>query len=315
VEVEPIASPVFWTALLRAECVLTLNIAFGLAVGELILWLGVIDRFFSPLIQRLERIGIHGKIAAAMVLALGAPRSGAALISRAYSEGELTDDEATFGTLSLAFPGYLKRWVGTAAMATAIAGVSGFIFALVMVLRSACRFVWAVALLARRARARSGAFAELEKEYVGARERAGRVLAQLRRSLPWAWIFFALTYVLVPFVDSAFSKYASRGGMLWFLPAEGWAVAVSSLAHVTAGLSSAAAALSAGKLGVTQTVLALLVGNMAGSVTRTMRQNVGYWVGVFPRGLVKNLLRWHLATTTILEVFSILIAWCVAVVN
>ena len=58
-EVEPIASPDFLAALLRAECVLTLNIAFGLAVGELILGLGIIDRFFSPLIPRLERIGIH----------------------------------------------------------------------------------------------------------------------------------------------------------------------------------------------------------------------------------------------------------------
>jgi hypothetical protein len=315
VEVESIASPGFWAALLKAECVLTLNIAFGLAVGELILGLGVVDRFFSPLIPRLERIGIHRKIAAAMILALGAPRSGAALISRAYSEGELTDDQATFGTLSLAFPGYLKRWVGTAAMAAAIAGVSGFIFALVMLLRSACRFAWVVALLARRARARAGVFAEMEKTYAGVRERAVRVLAQLKRSLPWAWAFFALTYVLVPFVDSAFSKYASGGGLLWFLPAEGWAVAASSLAHVTAGLSSAAAALSVGKLGVAQTVLALLVGNMAGSVTRTMRQNVGYWVGVFPKGLVKNLLRWHLATTTVLEIFSILAAWCIAVVN
>ncbi|MDR1579176.1 MAG: hypothetical protein LBS35_02365 [Synergistaceae bacterium] len=314
-EIEPIASPVFWAALLRAECVLTFNIAFGLAVGELILGLGVIDRFFSPLIPRLERLGIHGKIAAAMVLALGAPRSGAALISRAYSEGELTGDQATFGTLSLAFPGYLRRWVGTAAMAAAVAGVSGFIFALVMLLRSACRFTWAVVLLASRAKARSGVFAELESTHVGVRERTVRVLVQLKRSLPWAWAFFALTYVIVPFVDGAFSKYASRGGMLWFLPAEGWAVAVSSLAHVTAGLSSAAAALSAGKLRVTQTVLALLVGNMAGSVTRTMRQNVGYWVGVFPRELVKNLLRWHLATTIILEIMSVFIAWCAAVVN
>jgi hypothetical protein len=292
-----------------------LNIAAGLAVGELILGLGLIDRLFSPLIPRLRRIGIHGKIAAAMLLALGAPRSGAALISRAHAEGELTDDQATFGTLSLAFPGYLRRWTGTAAVATAIAGVSGFIFALVLVLRSACRFVWVTFLLARRARASGGVFAELEKTSPGVRERAGRVLILLRRSLPWAWIFFALTYVIVPFVDGAFSEYASRGGLLWFLPAEGWAVAASSLAHVTAGLSSAAAALSAGKLSAAQTVLALLAGNLAGSVTRTMRQNVGYWVGVFPKGLVKNLLRWHLATTAVLEIFSVLIAWCVTVVN
>jgi hypothetical protein len=173
----------------------------------------------------------------------------------------------------------------------------------------------AVTLLASRAKARSGVFTELDVARVGARERAGRVFVQLKRSLPWAWTFFALTYVLVPFADDAFAKYASGGGMLWLLPAEGWTVAVSSLAHITAGMASAAAALSAGKLGVAQTVLALLVGNMAGSLTRTMRQNVGYWVGVFPKELVKNLLRWHLASTVTLEFSSVLIAWCVAVVN
>jgi hypothetical protein len=315
VEVAPISSSGFWTALLKAECLLTVNIAVGLAVGELILALGIVDRLFSPLIPRLERFGVHGKIAAAMIIALGAPRSGVALISRSYSDGEITKDEATFGTLALAFPGYLRRWAGTAAMAAAIAGVSGFIFAAALVLRSACRFIWALLMLSRRAPERGGVSAAPDKISIGVYERASRALALLKRSLPRAWLCFALTYALVPFVDGAFSKYAAADGFLWLLPAEGWAVAASSLAHVTAGLSSAAAGLSSGKLGTAQAVLALLIGNMAGSITRTMRQNVGYWMGIFPKELVKNLLRWHLATTAALEIISALIAWCAAEVS
>jgi hypothetical protein len=132
----------------------------------------------------------------------------------------------------------------------------------------------------------------------------------LTRSLPWAWFFFSLTYVLVPFAERAFTDHIARWGLYSFLPAQGWAVAVSALAHVTAALSSARGALIAGELAVSQAVLALLVGSMVGSLTRAMRQNVGYWMGIFPREMVPGLVRRHLAMTLTLEAVSIFIAWC-----
>ncbi|MDR2779795.1 MAG: hypothetical protein LBB28_01570, partial [Synergistaceae bacterium] len=244
-----------------------------------------------------------------------APRSGAALISGAYLDGEISQREATCGTLALAFPGYLRRWVGTAAMAAGIAGVAGIIFAAAILVRSACRFVWVILILIRRGAARTHSGENIKKTEMSAKDRAMRTLKLLRRSLPWAWGFFALTYALVPFVDRVFSEYVAKRGFHAFLPLEGWAVAVSSIAHITAGLSSAAGAMSTGKLGIGQAVLALLVGNMAGSITRTMRQNVGYWMGIFPRDLIPGLLKWHMATTLTLEVISILIAWCASGVS
>ena len=307
-----ISSGGFWTALLKAEFILTVNIIAGLAMGELILALGLVERLFAPVIPRLARWGIHGKIAAAMLMALGAPRSGAAVISGAYSDGEITRQEATYGTLSLAFPGYLRRWIGTVTMATGIAGRAGLIFALVIVIRSACRFIWVVILLLKRGSGRVAESLDMKGRLVCAKDRIRRVMGMLRRSLPWAWVFFALTYALVPFVDKVFSEYVAKWRLYSVMPAEGWAVAVSSIAHVTAGLSSAAGALGTGRLGVGQAVLALLIGDMAGSITRTMRQNVGYWVGIFPKDLVPNLLRWHLFTTFTLEVVSILIVWFIS---
>jgi hypothetical protein len=314
-DITPVASADFWWKFLRAETVLTVNIAAGLVIGEVILGLGVIDRLFAPVIPRIARLGIHGKIAAAMLMALGAPRSGAALISGAYMDGEINDMEATCGTLSLAFPGYLRRWVGTAAMAAGIAGAAGVIFAVVLLARSACRFVWVVFVLIRRGEGRVHGAGDIKKTELSCKDRAKRTLRLLARSLPWAWAFFALTYALVPFVDRVFSEYIAGSGFYSFLPLEGWTVAVSSIAHVTAGLSSASGAIYAGKLEVGQAVLALLVGNMAGSVTRTMRQNVGYWVGIFPKELIPGLLRWHMATTLTLEIVSIFIAWCASGVS
>lgn len=306
----------FWMALLEAEATLTLNITIGLAVGELILALGVVERFFAPLVPLLGRSGINEKIAAAMLLAAGSSRSAAALISGAYANHEVTREEATLGTLSLSFPGYLRRWIGTATMASAIAGTAGFIFSLVLLLRSACRFAWVVAILVRRGRGRTvSGHMPPPPSSPEWRQRARKLGKMLARSLPWAWAFFALTYALVPLVDAFFTEHIARLGFYSFIPAEGWAIAVSSLAHVTAALSSASGAMASGALGVGQAVLALLVGNMVGSVTRTMRQNVGYWVGIFPKELIPGLLRWHFATTMILEVVSIFIAWCAAGVS
>jgi hypothetical protein len=301
------ATDALW-AFFKAEVFLTVNIVVSLAAGEAILGLGIIDKLFRPAIPYLARFGIHGKIAAAMLMALGSPRSGAAIISGAYSDGEITRGEATFGTLSLAFPGYLKRWVGTAAMAAGIAGLAGLIFSAAIVARSAVRFIWVTLLLSRHGTSRTEG-ADVRPEALPWRARRGRVVRMLKKSLPWAWVFFALTYALVPFADRFFSERVAKWGFSAFMPAEGWAVAASSLAHVTAGLSAAAGAMKTGNLSVAQAVLALLVGNMVGSITRTMRQNVGYWVGIFPRDLIPGLLRWHLATNMTLEILSIFIAW------
>jgi hypothetical protein len=44
-----------------------------------------------------------------------------------------------------------------------------------------------------------------------------------------------------------------------------------------------------------------------------MRQNVGYWSGIFPKKLLPGLVRWHFATTIALEALSVLVAWCFSV--
>jgi hypothetical protein len=314
-EIVPVSSPLFWNALFRAELTLTLNIAAGLITGEIILSLGIMDMVFAPLVPFLSRHGIHRTIAGAMLVALGSSRSGAAMIAACFADGGISKEEATYGTLSLAFPGYLRRWVGTAAMAFGLAGIAGLIYAAILIARSAARFAWVVFLLARRDRAnmddspchRALNIGDDEKQ--SAKSRRRKLLSTMCRSLPWAWLFFAIAYAAMPFAERAFTDHVALWGLYSFLPPEGWAVAASALAHVMAALSSARAALAAGDLSVPQAVLALLVGNMVGTITRTMRQNVGYWMGIFPKEIVPGLVRWHLATMFSLEIATIFMAW------
>jgi hypothetical protein len=319
-EIVPVTSPLFWSALFRAELALTLNIIAGLVSGEIILSLGIVDMLFAPLVPLLSRWGIHKSIAGAMFVALGSSRSGAAMISASFVSGGMSKEEATYGTLALAFPGYLRRWVGTAALAFGLAGIAGLIYAIILVARSAIRFAWVVFLLIKRRETVTADMSHPDGSGASDADSADKTPQFRRRklvrvmchSLPWAWFFFAVAYAVMPFVERAFENRAALWGFDSFLPPEGWAVAASALAHVMAALSSARAALAAGDLSVPQAVLALLVGNMVGTITRTMRQNVGYWMGIFPRELIPGLVRWHLATMFSLEIATILIVWGVS---
>ena len=303
----------FWQALFRAELTLTANIVAGLLIGELILSAGLVERAFKPLVPLLSRWGIHHKIAFALMLALGSPRSASALIAASYADGEITKDEATFGTLAVAFPGYLRRWVGTAAIAAAAAGRAGLIYAIIIISRSALRFVWVIILLRRKSSGIKGSVpADADEPRTpDHRARRARLIKTLKRSLPLAWIFFGLTYALMPWLEELLRGHLADLGLYHFMPPQGWAVAFASLAHMTAALSSAGGALEGGALSVGQAVLALVVGNMIGAVTRAVRQNVGYWMGIFPAALVPRLVRWHLFTQLSLEVLTVMIVWSV----
>lgn len=302
----------FWISLLRAEISLTVHILCGLIAGELILSSGVVERIFAPLAARIGRRGIGPLPAGALVVALGSSRAASAMLSAGYANGELTREEATFGTLSLAFPAYIRRWVGTAAVASGIAGRAGLVFAVILIMRSFTRFVWMLIMLRRAGGGRrAGNAASAGAVLPGARIRRRRIARLMLHSLPWAWTFFAVTYALMPRIEYLFTHKVAFSGAFGFLSPAGWAVAASSLAHVTAALSSAAGALAAGDLDAGGAVLALLVGHMAGTVTRVMRQNVGYWLGVFPREMMPGLVRWHLATLLSLEALSIFMVWSV----
>jgi hypothetical protein len=94
------------------------------------------------------------------------------------------------------------------------------------------------------------------------------------------------------------------GGTGW-LPASGWTVVAAGLSDGSAALAAAGGAVSGRSLTVAQALLALLLGNLVGTFTRVLRQNVGYWMGIFPRELMRPLLVWHLGTLFPLGLVSV----------
>ena len=284
-------------ALLRGELWLTFDILLGLLIGDLVLRWGLADRLMRRMMPWLRRHGIGPLVGLALTLSLGSAKAGAAVLASALSEGRIDRHTALWGTLSLAFPAYLRRWPATLVLSVSMTGLVGGIFALVLILRSLVRFALVVCVL------RSRESGELPREEVPDRRRMGwGFYRKLGVTLPLAWFFYAVAFALVPYAESAFRRWFMGGS---FLPLAGWAVAAASVAHVSAALALTGGSLAAGELSAAQAVFALLLGNGLGIVTRALRQNAGYYFGLFPAGLARSMLFWNVGTVALLTGLSL----------
>ncbi len=289
-----------WRALLVGELWLTLDILLGLLIGDVVLRLGLADRLMRRMMPWLRRHGIGLVLGLSLTLSLGSAKTGAALLASALDEGRIDRRTALWGTLLLAFPGYLRRWPATLVLSVSMAGLAGGIFALTLILRSAVRFVLVLGIL----RARETGAPEPEAPPPARRGVSG-LWRKLLKTLPLAWFFYAVAFTLVPYAEEAL-RSRFMGGT--FLPLAGWTVAAASIAHVSAALALAGGSLAAGELSVAQTVFALLLGNGLGIVTRALRQNAGYYFGLFPAGLARSMLFWNVVTVAFLSLASLLLA-------
>ena len=284
-------------ALLRGELWLTFDILLGLLIGDLVLRWGLADRLMRRMMPWLRRHGIGPLVGLALTLSLGSAKAGAAVLASALSEGRIDRHTALWGTLSLAFPAYLRRWPATLVLSVSMTGLVGGIFALVLILRSLVRFALVVCVL------RSRESGELPREEAPGRRRMGwGFYRKLGVTLPLAWFFYAVAFALVPYAESAFRRWFMGGS---FLPLAGWAVAAASVAHVSAALALTGGSLAAGELSAAQAVFALLLGNGLGIVTRALRQNAGYYFGLFPAGLARSMLFWNVGTMALLTGLSL----------
>lgn len=273
-----------WERLIRGEVILSLNIAAGLAFGVFVLRCGVAERLLKLFKPLLKKLGIAPALGLALGISLGSSRAGAALLSASLDEGRITERTAKLGTLMLSFPAYLHRWPTTMIMSVSMAGLSGAIFAVILLFRSVARFV-ALAFVLRRE-----ADGELELCW---REEKRTVLGnidlvkKMRKTLPLAWVCYAAAFTLVPYAENFLR--VNLGGHS-FLPLAGWTVAAASISHVSASLALAGGSLAAGELTVPQAVFSLLLGNSLGVVARVVRQNAGYYFGLFPKELARQML-------------------------
>ena len=268
--------------LLRGEILLTIDIIIGLLVAEVIMRLKVSDIIMRRFIPR----SIPAVTGLAIAISAGSSKAGAAVLSSSLSRGEISERSAIWSVLMLPLPSYLRRWPSTFMLAVSMAGVAGGVFAASLLLRSIMRFFFALYMLRRE----GGENSETH-ELSGARYSVS-IWRKMLRTLPTAWLMFGIAYSIVPFADGYFRE----------------AFAGTSIGHVSSSLALAGGAIEAGELSVTQGIFALILGSGLGTATRVLRQNAGYYYGLFPKSTATKMLALNLATIIPLIIMNLLFA-------
>lgn len=290
--------------LIKGELWLTIDIILGLLLGEIIIRLKLPELLLKKLLPLLERARINPTTSLALAASIGSPKAGAAIISSALEAGTLTEKSALWSVLMLPLPAYIKRWPSTFVMAVSMAGTPGGIFAASMLFNSVGRFVVALALLRREGWTSSPQTAAPE---IKTHSHAQKFMMRIIKTLPIAWVLFAVTYKLVPMLNTYLRS--AFAGAETFLPLAGWAVAAGSIGRVSNALALAGGAMASGELTSGQAVFALILGNSLGTITRTIRMNAGYYFGFFPAKTAQKMLLLNIATIMPFVMITLILAW------
>lgn len=283
--------------LIRGEIYLTVDIILGMIFAELVMKFRIADILMRHVIPK----DIPSVTGLAVAVSAGSSKAGAAIISSALAKNEIDERTAIWSVLMLPLPSYLRRWPSTLALSVSMAGSAGGIFALSLLVRSVIRFMIAMMFVRCSNSERSP-----QTQTVSIKINPSNTVRRFMKLLPMAWLFFALAYMLSPLINRIFREiFAGRDT---FLPLAGWSVAAGSIAHVSAALSLAGGALSSGELTVLQALFALILGSGLGTATRILRQDAGYYYGLFPKGIASKMLMMNFATMMTLILLNLIFA-------
>ncbi len=285
--------------LIRGELKLTVDIILGLLLGEMIIRFKAADILMKYFLPFLIRHNIPKVTGLALAASIGSSRTGAAIISSALANHELSEHEAVWSVLMLPFPAYLRRWLSTMIMSVSLAGIAGGIFALSLLIRSGLRFMIALSFMTRQ-----HTYRESITFQAASSPKPLPFIKRIVKTLPAAWIFFAVSYSLVPMVNSYFRAVFSGS----LLPLSGWGIAAASLGHVSSALALTGGALASGELTVRQGIFALILGSGLGTATRILRQDAGYYFGLFPPRTAQKLLIMNFITITPIIMMNLFLA-------
>lgn len=293
------------SGLIRGEIYLTLDIIAGLFIGGLIIRTGLAEKIMSRIIPR----NIPSVTGLAVALSAGSSRTGAAVIASALAQGTITERIAVWSVLMLPLPAYLRRWPSTFALSVSMAGGAGAMFAVSLLVRSVLRFMIALRFV-RREGANS---CEARKVIPSHSHSSLSLLRRLVKSLPVAWVMFAVSYSLSPIINSYFQEAFRNHDAI--IPLAGWGVAAGGVVNVSAALALAGGAMASGELDMWEAFFALVLGSGLGTAVRVLRQDMGYYFGLFPSRVAGKMLMMNLATIIPLVCVNVIIAWVILILR
>ncbi|MCF8061439.1 MAG: nucleoside recognition protein [Deltaproteobacteria bacterium] len=287
---------------------LTFFISVGLFAGQVIEGLGWTDRLGVLARPFMRRAHLPAPMGAAFTTAFVSGTASLSMLMAFHREGGLSRRELILSVLLNTFPSFFLHLPTTFFVLLPLVGRAGLFYLLLTFSAAVVRLVAALAasriLLPPPAEGYAAAGDSTAATWRGVlKETAGKFRVRIARIL----VIVLPVYIVVVIASDA-GLFAWLRGLLaesvttFPIPIEAFSVVLFSLvAEFTSGYAAAGAMLESGALTVSQTVLALLLGNILAAPIRALRHQLPYYMGIFTPKLGLGLM----AATQLFRLFSL----------
>ncbi len=276
---------------------LTCFISIGLFAGQVIEALGWTDRLTLLARPFMHRAHLSPQMGAAFTTAFASGTAALSMLMAFHREGRLNRRELTLAVLLNTFPSFFLHLPTTFFVLLPLVGRAGLLYLLLNLAAAVIRLLVALfaskRLLPRPSETYTPAkttdsapWREVIKST--ARKFRHRILRVLMIVLP--------VYIVVVIASDAglfvwLRRILAESVTSSLIPVEAFSVVLFSLvAEFTSGYAAAGAMLESGALSVSQTVLALLFGNILAAPVRALRHQLPYYMGIFTPKLGLGLM-------------------------
>jgi hypothetical protein len=286
-----------WRRILWPLLRLTFFISIGLFAGQVIEGLGWTDRLAVTARPFMRGAHLSPPMGAAFTTAFVSGTASLSMLMEFHRDGGLSRRELTLAVLLNTFPSFFLHLPTTFFVLLPLVGRAGLLYLLLTLAAAVVRL--AAALAASRLMLPPSEGDHAPNRHPAAvswrrvlKETAGRFRARIARIL----VIVLPVYIIVVAASDA-GLFAWLRGLLaervtaFPIPIEAFSVVLFSLvAEFTSGYAAAGAMLESGALTVSQTVLALLLGNILAAPVRALRHQLPYYMGIFTPKLGLGLM-------------------------
>ena len=278
---------ILWKRLIRPLIRLTLFISIGLFVAQVIEGMGWTNRM-AVMARPFMRWGhLSEQIGAAFTTAFFSGTTSLSMLMSFHKDGSVKQSEVTIAVLLNTFPTFFLHLPTTFFIILPLVGKAGILYLLLTFGAAVLRLTAVLIYTHFRLTESLGDYpvkVKSEKDWKGLLEETAK---KFRSRLTRMIMIILPVYIIILLIsDMGFFHWIreimAEGIRVAFIPVEAMSVVVFSLvAEFTSGYAAAGAMLESGALTVSQTVIALLLGNILAAPIRGLRHQMPYYMGIF----------------------------------
>ena len=276
-----------WSRLIWPLVRLTLFISVGLLVAQLIEGLGWTNRL-AVMARPFMRWGhLSDQMGAVFTTAFFSGSASLSMLMSFHKDGKTSRKEMTLAVLLNTFPTFFLHLPTTFFILLPLVGKAGIVYLLLMFGAALLRLIIVLTYTHFNLPDTRGHFngkaSERKKFKALIRETALKFKSRLANIL---MIVLPVYLIILLMSDMGFflwlRKSMAHGINSTLIPIEAMSIVIFSLvAEFTSGFAAAGALMKAGTLTLSQTVLALLLGNIIAAPVRALRHQMPYYMGIF----------------------------------